>query len=389
MLKEIYLDNSATTPLDEKVIQAMKPFWSDRFGNPSSPHLRGIDAEKTLFSCRSQIANLLQVKASDLYFTAGGTEANNLALLGIANIPYFLRNPGHIITTPIEHPSVLNVVQHLKDLGWDVTYLKVDHFGNINPQDVIDSFRPDTKIVSTMLVNNELGTVAPIAEIGKIIEEENKNRQHRIVFHVDAIQALGKIPLNILDSKVHLMSFSAHKIFGPKGVGLLYAQAQAQLRPVFFGGDQENTIRPGTENIPGIVGLTKAVQLALDNLADNSTKMSKLRESLLKGINSIPDSKINSPLDGAPHLLNVSFRGVRGEVLVHFLEQKKIYCSMGAACSSKNKTSSHVLKAINLEDEDILSAIRISVSPQNNLAQIENVVYSLRETVEEIRNIYM
>lgn len=389
MTEDIYLDNSATTPLDQKVIQAMEPYWSRQFGNPSSPHLLGIDAEKTISSCRSQLSKLLDAKVSDLYFTASGTEANNLALFGVANIPFFLRNPGHIITTPMEHPSVLNVIKHLEESGWEVTYLNVDSFGRINALEVKENLRPNTKLVSVMMVNNELGTIAPIAEIGTILEGENKKRNHNIVFHVDAIQALGKIKVNIPELKANLMTFSAHKIFGPKGVGLLYANQEAQIRPILFGGNQENGLRPGTENIPGIVGLTKATQIAVENLDKNNQSLTNLRDRLLEGVDSIPQSRVNSPIDGAPHILNVSFKGVRGEVLIHFLEQRHIYCSMGAACSSRSKETSHVLRAINLHEDELLSSIRISLSPQITLAQIDKVVYSLRETVEEIRNIYM
>ncbi|HKM43040.1 MAG TPA: cysteine desulfurase family protein [Limnochordia bacterium] len=389
MRNEIYLDNSATTPVAEGVVQAMEPYWTIQYGNPSSPHLRGVAAENTLNFCRKQLGNLLQVNPSYLTFTASGTEANNLALQGVANTPYFVRHPGHIITTPIEHPSVLGVVDHLKELGWSVSYLGVDGFGRIDPQEFITHLKPNTKIVSVMLVNNELGTIAPIDELGTIIERENRERQHPIIFHVDCIQALGHIPLKITELKAHLCSFSGHKIFGPKGIGLLYADRQAKLRPIMFGGDQEAGIRPGTENIPAIVGLTKAVQLVTDDLESNVKKLKELRQALMDGIKTIPNSRINSPTDAAPHLLNASFPGIRGEVLVHFLEQKRIFVAMGAACSSKKKGASHVLESIGLGQDEILSAIRFSLAPTITLDQIEYVVYSLNETVEEIRNIYI
>jgi cysteine desulfurase len=265
----------------------------------------------------------------------------------------------------------------------------VDGFGRINPGEFAALLKPDTKIVSVMLVNNELGTIAPAAELGTIIERENLARQHKIVFHVDAIQALGHIPFRILELKAQLCSFSGHKIFGPKGVGLLYADRQAKLRPIMFGGGQEDGLRPGTENIPAIVGLTEAVQLATDNFDANLQRLKELRQALVEGIRTIPHSRINSPADGAPHLLNASFPGIRGEVLVHFLEQKRIFVAMGAACSSKKKGASHVLESIGLGQEQILSAIRFSLAPTITLDQIAYVVYSLKETVEEIRNIYM
>lgn len=390
MLREIYLDNSATTAVADEVVQAMEPYWSVQYGNASSPHLRGVAAEKTMSSCRAQLANLLKVNPEELYFTASGTEANNLAILGVANAPFFLRNPGHIITTPLEHPSVLQVIGHLETRGWQVSYLTVDGQGRINPQELKALLQPTTKLVSVMLVNNELGTIAPVNEVGRLIEVENQSRQQKIIFHVDAVQALGHIPFTIRATRAHLMTFSAHKIFGPKGIGLLYAQRQVQLRPIMFGGNQERDLRPGTENIPAIVGMTKAAQLAIENLEANIEQMTRVRQALLEGIGTIPQAQINSPLDGAPHLLNVSFQGVRGEVLVHFLEQKRIYVAMGAACASKRRGSaSHVLQAIGLGHEDVLGAIRLSLGPQITLDQSQYVIYSLRETVEEIRNIYM
>lgn len=389
MRNEIYLDNSATTPVAEQVVQAMEPYWTIQYGNPSSPHLRGVAAENTIKANRQQLGALLHVNPSTLYFTASGTEANNMALQGIANIPYFKRNTGHVITTPLEHPSVLNVIHHLEEAGWSVSYLDVDGFGQIDPKDFARHLQPHTKIVSVMMVQNELGTIAPIREIGQIIEEENRHRQHKIIFHVDAVQALGHVPLNIPELKVHLCSFSGHKIFGPKGIGLLYADPRAQLRPIMFGGNQENGLRPGTENVPAIVGFTKAVQLVTDQFATNIKQLQELRQALMEGIKTIPATRINSPENGAPHLLNASFLGIRGEVLVHFLEQKRIFVAMGAACSSKKKGASHVLDAIGLGQEETLSAIRFSLAPTISLDQIDYVVYSLKETVEEIRNIYI
>ncbi|NMB01382.1 MAG: cysteine desulfurase [Firmicutes bacterium] len=389
MYNEIYLDNSATTPVSEEVVQAMEPYWTIQYGNPSSPHIRGVAAQKIMNASRNQLASILHVDASELYFTGSGTEANNMALLGVANAPYFLRNPGHIITTPIEHPSVLNVVKHLENLGWSVSYFTVDRLGRIDPSEFNQLLRDNTKIVSTMLVNNELGSIAPVAEIGKLIERANQGRAHKIVFHVDAIQALGHLHFRIPDLKAHLCTFSGHKIFGPKGIGLLYAKREVKLRPIIFGGNQEGGLRSGTENIPAIVGLAKAAQLVTDDLDTNIRSLTELRTALIEGIKTIPNSIINSPPEGAPHLVNASFPGIRGEVLVHFLEQKRIFVSMGAACSSKKKGMSHVLEAVGLKQDEILSSIRLSLAPQITLAQIDYVVYSLKETVQEIRNIYI
>ncbi|NLJ79402.1 MAG: cysteine desulfurase [Firmicutes bacterium] len=389
MQNEIYLDNSATTAVAEEVVQAMEPYWSIQYGNPSSPHLRGIAAEKTMQSCRRQLAELLEADPSELYFTSSGTEANNLALQGIARIPFLARNPGHIITTPLEHPSVLNVLKYLETLGWEISFLTVGSRGEIDPQEMKTLFRNETKLVSIMFVNNEIGTIAPIQELAELIQAENKDRHQKILFHVDAVQALGYIPLSLQSLGVDLMTFSGHKIFGPKGAGLLYQRGKNRLKPLLFGGNQEKGLRPGTENIPAIVGFTKAAQLVTENREANVKHLQQLRRQLLEGIKDIKDYSIHNHPNGAPHILNMSFKGVRGEVLVHFLEQKRIFVAMGAACSSRRRGMSHVLEGIGLPADEILGAIRISLSPELTPNQIHYVIYSLKETVEEIRNIYM
>ena len=389
MHHEIYLDNSATTPVSDQVALAMEPYWAIQYGNPSSPHMRGVAAEKTLRHCRQQISDLLRVHPYELYFTGSGTEANNIAIQGITSAPHFRKHPGHIITTAIEHPSVLNVMKHLETLGWAVTYLDVDKEGQIDLAQFKESLLPETKLVSVMMVNNELGSILPIEAVGEIIQEANTNRSSKIIFHVDAVQALGQIPINIPNSKADLMTFSGHKIFGPKGIGLLYARRGTNLHPILFGGNQEGGIRPGTENMPGIVGLTKAIQIAMKDLETNTKHLLELRAQLISGVNKIEHSYINSPEDGAPHILNIGFEDIRGEVLVHFLEQRRIFVSMGAACSSNRRGTSHVLKAIGMPSEKILGSIRISLAPNITKDQIRYVVSSLGDTVEQIRRIYM
>ncbi|NLM54180.1 MAG: cysteine desulfurase [Firmicutes bacterium] len=389
MQREIYLDNSATTPVLLEVAKAMEPYWSVQYGNPSSPHMRGVAAEKTLSHSRRTLAELLGVTPNELFFTGSGTEANNIAIQGVANIPHLRKNPGHVITTAVEHPAVLHVVRYLETIGWDATYLPVDSTGSIDPEDLKASLRPETRLVSIMLVNNELGTIMPYPEIGRIVEEANAGRTIPIVLHCDAIQALGKIPVDLGALGCHLASFSAHKIGGPKGVGLLYVKQGTPLRPLMYGGGQERGLRPGTENIPGIVGLTKAAAIALENLTANAARMQKLRTLLLESIAAIPDAAVNSPAEGAPHILNVRFAGIRGEVLVHFLEQKRIYVAMGAACSSKNRGRSHVLEACGFDSDAILSSIRISLAPDLTEEDMVYTAQTLAETVAEIRQIYM
>lgn len=389
MQREIYLDNSATTPVSAEVAKAMEPYWSVQYGNPSSPHMRGLAAEKTLNHCRRTLAELLGAAPQELYFTGSGTEGNNIAIQGVANIPHNRKNPGHIITSAVEHPAVLHVVRYLATIGWEVTYLPVDSTGRIDPTDLKKAITPETRLVSIMLVNNETGSIMPYQEISGIIREANRGRQTPILLHCDAVQALGKIPVDLKTLGCDMVSFSAHKIGGPKGVGLLYVKRGTALRPIMYGGGQERGLRPGTENLPGIVGLTKAVEIALANLQTNAAHMRRLRTKLIDGILSIPDSAINSPMDGAPHIVNVRFAGIRGEVLVHFLEQKRIYIAMGAACSSKSRGRSHVLEALGLSSEEILNSVRLSLSPDQTEDEMDYVVESLAETVGEIRAIYM
>lgn len=388
MQREIYLDNSATTPVLPEVAKAMEPYWTVQYGNPSSPHMRGVAAEKTLNHSRRTLAELLGVTPNELYFTGSGTEANNIAIQGVAAIPHLRKNPGHIITTAVEHAAVLHVVRYLETLGWKATYLPVNRVGRIDPQALKEALRPETRLVSIMLVNNELGTIMPYEEISEIIRAANVGRSTPIILHCDAVQALGKIPVDIRALGCDMITFSAHKIGGPKGVGLLYVKRGTPLRPILYGGGQERGLRPGTENVPGIVGMTKAVTLALENLEANAAHMGKLRAALMERIRAIPDAAVNSPLDGAPHILNVRFAGIRGEVLVHFLEQKRIYVAMGAACSSKSRGRSHVLEACGLDSDEILSSIRISFSPHLTLDDMAYVADALEETVGEIRQIY-
>lgn len=389
MQHEIYLDNSATTPVLAEVAKAMEPYWTVQYGNPSSPHMRGVAAEKTISHARRTLAEIFGVNTNELYFTGSGTEGNNIAIQGVANIPHLRKNPGHIITTAVEHPAVLHVVRYLETVGWDATYLPVDKTGSIDPTHLEAAIRPETRLVSIMLVNNELGSIMPYREISRIVEQANEGRSNPIWLHCDAVQALGKIPVDIKTLGCDMITFSAHKIGGPKGVGLLYVKRGTPIRPLMYGGGQERGVRPGTENVPGIVGLSKAVEIAIENLQENTLHLQKMRGDLINGIQAIPDSAVNSPDDGAPHILNVRFAGIRGEVLVHFLEQKRVYVAMGAACSSKSRGRSHVLEACGLTSDEILGSIRLSLSPAQTDADIAYVVEALAETVKEIRQIYM
>lgn len=383
---QIYLDNSATTPLLPEVVEAMKPYWSENYGNPSSPHSLGVAGERVLTNCRLYLAQLLGVSQQELIFTSGGTEANNLAILGFA---YNTRKPGHIITTSIEHLSVLHAIKHLEDQhNWQVSYLPVNEYGLIDLEQLINLIQPNTGLISIGLVNNEIGTIQNINKIGKLINEYNQQNKQQVLLHVDAVQALGHLPLEIKKNNIHLLTVSGHKIFGPKGSGLLYCNDRVRLQPLFFGGGQEKGLRSGTENLPAIVGFTKACQLAIEQLDNRSSKLNIWYNQLLEILKTIPGYFLNSPANGAPHIINIGFSGIKSEMLVHFLEEKGIYVSMGAACSGRRQTVSHVLQEIGCTPEQAGASIRISMSPFHTSEEIEYAGATIRKTVDEIRRIH-
>lgn len=378
-MKEVYLDNSATTKVAKEAVDAMVHALTVAFGNPSSLHRKGMEAEKIVNKAREKLALFLGVKAREIYFTSGGTESNNLAIKGAA---YARRRYGkHLITTSIEHPSVLDVFKQLEQEGFSVTYLGVDEKGHINLEELKQVIKPDTVIVSIMYVNNEVGSIQPIQDAAKIISQ-NKN----ILFHVDAVQAFGKIPLIPNLSGVHLLSLSAHKIYGPKGVGALFVRDGTKITPLFNGGGQEEGLRSGTENVPGIAGFSAAAELVFKNFGAWQAKMRELKERLKTGILSeIPDTVLNGPDDGAPHILNISFLGTKAEVLLHALESHGIYVSTGSACSSHKNARSHVLAAMGKSAEEIEGAIRFSLSPFLSIEDIDYTVEILKKEVNELR----
>jgi cysteine desulfurase len=380
MSMEVYLDNSATTRVRSEVIEKIVEVLDKQYGNPSSLHMKGYEAEKLMSEARENVSKLINGDNEGIIFTSGGTESNNLALIGVAES---LRKKGnHIISSKIEHPSVLNVLKHLEENGFDVTYLDVDKTGKIDLEDFKGAITDKTIFVSIMAVNNEIGTIEPIDEIADIADEKD------IVFHVDAIQAAGKINIDVKKQKIKMVSLSSHKIHGPKGVGALYVDKSVRIRPIIFGGGQEKNLRSGTENLPGIVGFGIASKLAKENFNDNINKLMNLKRKLYQGIVSeIKDIHLNGPdiEGGAPHILNISFAGVRGEVLLHALEEKGIYVSTGSACSSKKKGQSHVLKAIGLKEDLIESAIRFSFGIFNTEEEIDYTVTVLKDKVNFLR----
>ena len=378
---EIYLDNSATTKPYQEVVDKMVLALTTQYGNPSSIYKKGIEVEREIKEIRRNIARSLGAKETEIYFTSGGTECNNTIIRSVANLNKKTKN--HIISTVIEHPSVLNTLKDLEADGFEVTYLPVGKDGKISLEDLKNAIKKETILVSVMHVNNEIGTIQPIEEIGKYL----KSLDEKVYFHVDAVQSYAKIKFRPSRYNIDFMSVSGHKLHGPKGIGFMYVKENNRIKPLLTGGGQEIGIRSGTENVPGIYGIGEAVRILNQDLEGTIDKIRGLRDLLKEEIlANIDNVKINSPEDGVCHVLNVSFRGVRGEVLLHYLEQKEIYVSTGSACSSKKK-GSHVLNAIGLTPDEIEGAIRFSLSDLNTKEEIMKTVEVLKESVSDLRMI--
>ncbi len=379
-MNEIYLDYAATTPLVPEVLEAVIDCLKNDFGNPSSMHSLGIRAEKRIREAAIQAANLLGALPEEIFFTSGGTEANNLAVLGTA---YDKKRRGmHCITSSIEHPSVIQAFSHLESQGYDVTYLPVDAKGAISLDDLKSALNDDTILVSIMHVNNEIGSIQAIQEIGTLI----KSKKVKPVFHVDAIQSFGKLPIRPELWGIDLLSLSGHKIHAPKGIGALYIKKGVCLQPILFGGNQQGGLRSGTENITGIVGLGKAAQWIAERYKSEPDYLPKLKDKLVRGIQqAFPNAHINGSLkNSAPHILNVAFPGLRGEILLHGLEEEGVYISTGSACSSRNRKHSHVLSGLGLNDQLLEGSIRISLSYLTTEEEIDAFLPILIRTVERL-----
>ena len=378
---EIYLDNSATTKPYQEVVDKMVLALTTQYGNPSSIYKKGIEVEREIKEIRRNIARSLGAKETEIYFTSGGTECNNTIIRSVANLNKKTKN--HIISTVIEHPSVLNTLKDLEADGFEVTYLPVGKDGKISLEDLKNAIKKETILVSVMHVNNEIGTIQPVEEIGKYL----KSLDEKVYFHVDGVQSYAKIKFRPSRYNIDFMSVSGHKLHGPKGIGFMYVKENNRIKPLLTGGGQEIGIRSGTENVPGIYGIGEAVRILNQDLEGTIDKIKGLRDLLKEEIlANIDNVKINSPEDGVCHVLNVSFRGVRGEVLLHYLEQKEIYVSTGSACSSKKK-GSHVLNAIGLTPDEIEGAIRFSLSDLNTKEEIMQTVEVLKESVSDLRMI--
>lgn len=379
---EIYLDNSATTKPYEEVIEAACNTMRNYYGNPSSAHSLGFKAEQKLREMRLNIAKSINASSEEIIFTSGGSESNNFLIKGFAK-KSLNKLTTDIITTKIEHPSILNTFKSLEDSGVKATYIDVDESGRIDVKGLIDSITKDTQVVSVMHVNNEVGVVQDIELIGKLIKEKSS----RVKFHVDAVQSYGKIPIDVQKANIDLLSTSAHKIHGPRGVGFAYIRKGLTPSSLISGGGQERNLRSGTENLAGIVGFEVASQIICKNQHENFIKVLEVKKYFIDQLSRVEDVIINSKLETyfIPYILSVTFIGVKGEVLLHSLEQKGIYVSTGSACSSKSHKSSEILKALGRTPEQQGGTIRFSFSEYNTKDEIDYVIIELNKSLKFLR----
>lgn len=378
---EAYLDNSATTKVMDCVTEMVVKVMTEDYGNPSAKHRKGMEAERYVKEARAAIAKTLKVQDKEILFTSGGTESNNMALMGAAFANQ--RAGKHIITTRIEHASVYNPLAYLESQGFEVTYLHVDQDGHISLQELQDAIRPDTILVSVMYVNNEIGAVEPVEEIGRLI----RSIRPSIVFHVDGIQAYGKYEIRPKKQNIDLLSVSGHKIHGPKGVGFLYINEKVKIRPLIYGGGQQKDMRSGTENVPGIAGLGAAAREIYTGFAERIDQMVRLKDYFIDRIGEIDGTVVNSKkgLESAPQIISVSFQGVRSEVLLHALEEKQIYVSSGSACSSNHPAISGTLKAVGVKKELLDATLRFSLGIYNTKEQLDYTIEVLKELLPVLR----
>ncbi|MFH1889974.1 MAG: cysteine desulfurase family protein [Candidatus Kuenenbacteria bacterium] len=392
----IYLDNAATTPVDREVAKAMEKYHSEFFGNPSSLYKPGRQAKKAVEDSRAKIAGILNCDAQEIFFTAGGTESDNLAIFGVANQFLGKARGYHCITSNIEHPAVLKSFKRLEDLGFNVTYLKADKYGLISAKDLLRALQPNTLLVSIMYANNEIGTIQPIAEISQIIrnyrhvqrvDTVSKNPAYPI-FHTDACQAAAYLDLNIENLGIDLLTLNGSKIYGPKQTAILFKKKNIKLQPLFYGGSQEDGLRPGTENVSGIVGFTKALELADKNKGKENKKLLKLRNYFTMELLKIPDSILNGhPEKRLPSNINVTFKHIEGESIMLKLDREEIYVSTGSACHSKSLEPSYVILALGQSAADAHGSMRFTMGKNTTRRDIDKTLKVLKKTVKELRKI--
>ena len=382
-MSRIYLDNNATTPVEPAVLDAMLPFLSADFGNASSIHTFGQRARAAVETAREQVAALINARPQEIIFTSGGTESDNHAIFGVAQALSAPRPSAHLITSSVEHEAVLNSCQDLEKSGVAVTYLTVSRDGVVDPQDVRRAIRPETVLITVMHANNELGTVQPLAEIGRIAAE------HKICFHTDAVQSIGKIPVDTRALHLDLLSLSGHKLYAPKGIGAIFIKSGTRLRQLLFGGQHQRGFRPGTENVAGIAGLGKAAELARRLLTEDAPQISRLRDRLEQGLLArIPDARANgAAAPRTPNTSNMTFAGIEGEALVIALDLQGLACSTGAACSSGAVEPSHVLTAIGLPASEARASLRFSLGRHTTAGEIDAALEIIPAAVERLRRL--
>jgi len=377
-MKRIYMDHAATTPMRQEVLEAMLPFFKEMFGNPSSVHWYGREIRKSIDQARDEAAQALGVKSGEIYFTSGGTEADNIAILGTAAA---MENKGkHIITSAVEHHASLDACKSLKKKGFSVTILPVDKFGMVSPADLEKAITPETILVSIMHANNEVGTIQPIAQLSQL------TRERGIRFHTDAVQTIGNIPVNVAELGVDMLTLSGHKLYGPKGVGLLWVKKGVKLKSIAFGGAQERSLRPGTENVPGIMGLARALALTIKEQPLHQQHLEALRNRLIQGLISMEDVILNGhPQERLPGNVNVSVDRVEGEALILSLDMAGIAVSSGSACTSGSLDPSHVLLAMGLDHQTAHGSLRFTLGRENTMVDVEYVLEQAPVIINRLR----
>lgn len=379
---EIYLDNSATTMVRPEVAKLMYEIMTKDYGNPSSMHIKGVQAERYLREAKEIFAGILKVSEKEIFFTSGGTEGDNMAIIGAALAGR--RRGRHIITTVIEHPAVLESCAFLEKNGFEVTYLPVNAAGQVEPDTLKAALRDDTVLVSVMYVNNEIGAIEPVSELGRIIKEYNKD----ILFHVDAVQAFGKFRIHPYKENIDMLTMSSHKIHGPKGVGAIFIKDKTKIQPIALGGGQQKGMRSGTENVPGIAGMAMAAKELYDKFDEDVNRLYELKEYFVREITGIEGATVNglTGRDSAPHVVSVSFDGItKSEVLLHALEDKGIYISSGSACSSNKPSLSSTLKAIGVKNDLLYATLRFSFSVFTTKEEIEYTINAVKELLPVLR----
>lgn len=379
-MERIYFDNAATTAVEPEVVEAMLPYFTEIYGNASSPHGFGREAHKVMEKAREQVADLIGASPEEIYFTSGGTESDNLAIFGVLEAQE--KKGKHIITSSIEHHAILHTCEYLeKARGVEVTYLPVDENGLVSPKDVEAAIRPDTVLITIMLANNEIGTIEPIAEIAEIA------KKHGVTFHTDAVQAVGAIPVDVNELKVDLLTLTAHKVYGPKGIGALYIRKGTRIKPIIHGGSHERNMRAGTESVAQMAGLGKAAEIAKKELNENAARLTKLRDKMIsETLKAIPHSRLNGdPKKRLPNNVNMSFSFVEGEALLLMLDMKGIACSSGSACTSGSLDPSHVLLAIGLDHETAHGSLRVTLGRHTTEEEVDYFLKELPPVIERLR----